>query len=63
VVVGAYPPNGQYEEYEGSTKKHDHAVDMIPKVSLPRKDPVYGADCPLLKAWRRTTRRTTRTSR
>ena len=37
VVVGAYPPNGEYEEYEGSDEEHDRAVDMIPKVALPRK--------------------------
>jgi uncharacterized protein YjlB len=60
VVVGAYPPNGKYEEYEGSTGEHDRAVDMIPKVPLPRKDPIYGADGPLLKVWRKTSRRARR---
>lgn len=63
VVVGAYPPDGEYEEFEGSTQEHDRAVDMIPKVPLPRKDPVYGADGPLLKVWRKTPRRSAGASR
>jgi uncharacterized protein YjlB len=62
VVVGAYPPDSEYEEYEGSAEEHDRAADMIPKVALPRKDPVYGGDGPLLKVWRRTPRRSQRIS-
>ena len=53
VVVGAYPPQGKYDEYEGSPSEHGRAVRMIPKVALPRKDPVYGAKGPLKRLWAR----------
>ena len=33
---------------------HDRALTTIPKVALPRKDPVYGHDGPLTRLWRRT---------
>jgi uncharacterized protein YjlB len=50
VVVGAYPPTGTYDE---CTKSEDHrrALKTIPKVSRPRKDPVYGTKGPLLSEW------------
>jgi uncharacterized protein YjlB len=50
-VVGAYPPFGKYDEC--TTKEHDRAVVTIPKVARPRKDPVYGADGPLVELWRK----------
>jgi uncharacterized protein YjlB len=53
LVVGAYPPQGRYEEYEGSEKEHDRALTMIPKVPIPRADPVYGARGPLRALWRK----------
>jgi len=53
VVVGAYPPRGRYEEYEGSLSEHGRAVRMIPKVARPRRDPVYGAKGPLKRLWAR----------
>jgi uncharacterized protein YjlB len=53
VVVGAYPARGKYEEYEGSLREHDRALKMIPKVPLPKKDPVYGAGGPLRPLWAR----------
>jgi uncharacterized protein YjlB len=34
-------------------KEHDRARSTIPKVALPRKDPVYGRDGPLMTLWRR----------
>jgi uncharacterized protein YjlB len=51
LVIGAYPPTGTYDE---CTKSEDHkaALKTIPKVARPRKDPVYGAEGPLLKLWR-----------
>ena len=52
LVVGAYPPQGKYEEHEGSMKEHGRAVAMIPKVPLPKNDPVYGRGGPLNKLWR-----------
>jgi uncharacterized protein YjlB len=57
VVVGAYPPQGEYEEYEGSLSEHGRALRMIPKVPLPKKDPVYGADGPLRRLWAREKKR------
>lgn len=50
LVVGAYPPSGTYDECT-KPEQHAEALRMIPKVSRPRKDPVYGRDGPLLKAW------------
>jgi uncharacterized protein YjlB len=48
LVVGGYPPSGTYDEctsLEGPLR----ALRSIPKVALPRKDPVYGAAGPLSK--------------
>jgi uncharacterized protein YjlB len=52
LVVGAYPPSGKYDECTGSPIEHRHAVPSIRKVRLPKKDPVYGADGPLIELWR-----------
>jgi uncharacterized protein YjlB len=57
VVVGAYPPQGKYEEYEGSLSEHGRAARMISKVALPKKDPVYGANGPLKRLWARKRRK------
>jgi uncharacterized protein YjlB len=54
LVVGAYPPQGKYEEFEGSLSEHGRAVRMILKVPLPKKDPVYGADGPIKPLWARS---------
>ena len=51
LVIGAYPPNGKYDECRGSRQEHERALDSIQKVPLPAKDPVYGADGPLMDAW------------
>lgn len=51
LVVGAYPPSGTYDECTTS-EHHDRALKTIPKVGRPRKDPVYGANGPLLSAWK-----------
>jgi uncharacterized protein YjlB len=53
LVVGAYPPQGKYDEFEGSLHEHSRARRMIAKVRLPPKDPVYGARGGLRKLWRR----------
>jgi uncharacterized protein YjlB len=50
LVVGAYPPFGTYDECT-SVKEHARALVTIPKVARPRKDPVYGADGPLVRLW------------
>ena len=51
LVIGAYPPNGKYDECRGSRQEHERALESIPKVHLPAKDPVYGADGTLMDAW------------
>jgi uncharacterized protein YjlB len=53
LVVGAYPPFGSYDECRACPADHDRALTTIPKVALPRKDPVYGRDGPLTHLWRR----------
>jgi uncharacterized protein YjlB len=52
LVVGAYPPSGKYDECKGSGEEREHALKSIPEVRLPDKDPVYGADGPLLDLWK-----------
>jgi uncharacterized protein YjlB len=52
LVVGAYPPYGTYDECIASPDEHRRALSRIPKVSRPRKDPVFGAQGPLLKLWK-----------
>src|SRR5882757_9125923 len=39
LVVGAYPPNGKYDECT-DTRDYDGAVKTIPKIAPPKKDPV-----------------------
>lgn len=51
LVVGAYPESGTYDLCRGTPEEHERALKTIPKVPRPHKDPVYGADGPLLKAW------------
>lgn len=50
LVVGAYPPDGRYDECTGS-EDHPSAVKTIPLVPKPKHDPVYGDAGPLSKAW------------
>jgi uncharacterized protein YjlB len=52
LVIGAYPPTGKYDECT-DIEDHKRAVKTIPKVVLPRKDPVYGTTGPLKAKWRR----------
>jgi uncharacterized protein YjlB len=60
LVVGAYPPDGTYDEYT-SSEDHARAVQDIPSVAKPRMDPVYGGKGPLLELW--TVSRRARTMR
>ena len=50
-VVGAYPPEGKYDECTDSRDRVE-ALKRIPKVRKPKRDPVYGKDGPLLKLWK-----------
>ncbi len=52
LVIGAYPPSGKYDECT-SSEDHQRALKTIPRVTRPRKDPVYGGNGPLLQAWKR----------
>jgi uncharacterized protein YjlB len=51
LVVGAYPHGGKYDECGGSREEYARAMNSIPEVPLPAKDPVYGANGPLLDLW------------
>lgn len=53
LVVGAYPPVGTYDECT-EVEDRPKALQRIPKVPVPRKDPVYGADGPLLRLWKKS---------
>ena len=55
LVVGAYPPTGTYDECT-SFEDRKKALSSIPRTARPRKDPVYGKDGPLLRAWRTVSR-------
>jgi uncharacterized protein YjlB len=52
LVVGAYPPVGTYDECT-DFEDHPRALKTVPRVPLPRKDPVYGSGGPLPKLWKR----------
>ena len=51
LVVGAYPAFGKYDLCRGSKEEHERALKTIPKVPIPRKDPVYGSGGPLVHLW------------
>lgn len=51
LVVGAYPAGGRYDEPRPEDIDYADALASIAKVRLPRKDPVYGADGPLIELW------------
>jgi uncharacterized protein YjlB len=51
LVVGAYPAFGKYDLCRVSEEEHDRAVKTIPKVPIPKKDPVYGSGGPLIHLW------------
>lgn len=55
LVVGAYPPDGSYDECT-SSEDHARALQDIPRVAKPRMDPVYGGRGPLLELWTRSRR-------
>jgi len=51
LAVGAYPRTGTYDECKASRAEYDKARKRILKVRRPRKDPVFGKDGPLVRAW------------
>ena len=56
LVVGAYPASGAYDECT-SLEDRKTTLPAIPRVTRPRKDPVYGKDGPLMVIWRQSNRR------
>jgi uncharacterized protein YjlB len=52
LVVGAYPPIGEYDECRTAPEERERARRTIPKIPRPRKDPVYGLEGPLIRLWR-----------
>jgi uncharacterized protein YjlB len=52
LVVGAYPPGGQYDECGTSAPDHALALETILHVPAPEQDPVYGRNGPLRELWR-----------
>jgi uncharacterized protein YjlB len=52
MVVGAYPPAGEYNLCRSSKADRTKALKTIPKVPRPKTDPVFGADGPLTRLWR-----------
>jgi uncharacterized protein YjlB len=53
LVVGAYPRKGGYDMCRPGKADHDRAASAISKVPRPRADPVYGAEGPLTRLWRK----------
>jgi uncharacterized protein YjlB len=51
VVIGAYPPSGQYDLCRGSKREHAKALAAIALVPRPATDPVYGEAGPLVTLW------------
>jgi len=51
LVVGAYPDNSGFDQKRPGQIDHARAVAAIAAVPLPRQDPVYGADGPLMTMW------------
>lgn len=52
LVVGAYPPNAQYDLCRGTKEERDAAIRSIPLVPTPPTDPVFGIDGLVIKLWR-----------
>jgi uncharacterized protein YjlB len=50
LVVGAYPPDGKYDECT-DTRERAAAAGRIAKVRKPKADPVFGKRGPLVTAW------------
>jgi uncharacterized protein YjlB len=52
LVIGGYPGEGEYDLCRGSAREHARALVTIPRVPLPRSDPLAGPDGPLMTLWR-----------
>ena len=56
LVVGAYPPDGRYDEPRPEEVDPAEARASIAKVKVPRQDPLYGPDGALTELWSRPAR-------
>lgn len=54
LVVGAYPTGSLYDQPRPADIDHATAVRDITRVKLPKSDPVYGPDGPLMTLWRQS---------
>lgn len=52
LVVGAYPPDGAYDECT-DTRDRKKTTASISRTRKPATDPVYGKDGPLRRIWKR----------
>jgi uncharacterized protein YjlB len=52
-VVGAYPPGPPMDLQRATPENHAKALQTIPRVEVPKTDPVMGADGPLVLLWNR----------
>jgi len=52
-VVGAYPPGPPMDLQRATPENHAKALQTIPRVEVPKTDPVMGADGPLVRLWKR----------
>ncbi|MBV8839251.1 MAG: cupin [Alphaproteobacteria bacterium] len=52
LVVGAYPPDGAYDECT-DTRDRQKTTSSISRARKPATDPVYGKDGPLRRLWKR----------
>ena len=50
-VIGGYPAQGRYDFWRGTPSEHAEALQNIAKVPLPKSDPLFGPDGPLLTLW------------
>jgi uncharacterized protein YjlB len=51
MVIGGYANGGRYDLCRGSRNEYAKALETIPRVPLPDKDPVFGKEGPLLRLW------------
>ncbi|MDA3130105.1 cupin domain-containing protein [Aliibacillus thermotolerans] len=50
-VIGAYPDGKEYNHMTGEEKEMEEWEKEISKVPLPKTDPVFGKEGPLIRAW------------
>jgi uncharacterized protein YjlB len=53
VVVGAYPPGPAMVVTRPTPDNYRKALETIPQVALPRTDPLFGENGPLVRLWAR----------